>query len=95
MLYIQYDMVIDNFLYNSGFTSARFWNSFFFRCIREDNDDNKAPIGIFLLVLLVSFFPIVNLLLMGYCINLLIEDEDCREDYGRLSMLGQLFSTRI
>lgn len=66
-----------------------------FRCIREGNDDNKAPIGIFLFVLLVSFFPIVNLLLMGYCINLLIEDEDCREDYGRLSMLGQLFSTRI
>lgn len=66
-----------------------------FRCIREGNDDNKAPIGIFLLVLLVSFFPIVNLLLMGYCINWLIEDEDCREDYGRLSILGQLFSTRI
>lgn len=66
-----------------------------FRCIREDNDDNKAPIGIFLLVLLVSFFPIANLFMVGYCINMLIEDENCREDYGRLSMLGQLFSTRI
>lgn len=61
----------------------------------RDNDDNKAPIGIFLLALLVSFFPIANLFMVGYCINMLIEDEDCREDYGRLSMLGQLFSTRI
>lgn len=67
----------------------------FFRCIRKNNDDDKAPIGIFLLILLVSFFPIVNLFPMSHGIIALIEDEKCREDYERLSMLGQLFNTRI